>query len=166
LASGKHTALEEFINHNSDGLGNPLPQEVCERFGFAVACVNDRIPDYNQDVLMAQKEARLQRRAETQRIRRAANRQNVSITLSHLEGKHLSPHRNSTIHLTTGALITHHWTGCWHYREQSEILKIMGLTKNSDFIRNRLEYLREHNPAKFDLIESQAVVLKSKVLAI
>ena len=101
---------------------------------------------------------------ERQRINRAAKRNNVSLALPKVEGKHLSPHRNSTTYLATGALITRHWTGNWHYREQVEILRIMGLNKNADFIRDRIDYLRDHNRAMFDMIQSRAAAMKRALL--
>jgi hypothetical protein len=164
LLSGKHSDLERFVNRDSDGLGHPLPEDVCRSFGFAVACANDLIPDYNQDVLVEQREARRKRKVERQRINRAAKRNNVSLALPKVEGKHLSPHRNSTTYLATGALITRHWTGNWHYREQVEILRIMGLNKNADFIRDRIDYLRDHNRAMFDMIQSRAAAMKRALL--
>jgi len=161
LHSGKHPDLGRFVNRDSDGLGHPLPVDVCRSFGFAVACAADLIPEYNQDVLVEQQEARLRRKAERQRIRRAAIRNNVSVDLPRVGGRHLSPHRNSTTYLATGALITRHWTGNWHYREQAEILELMGLAKGPDFIRDRVAYLRDHNRAMFDMIQSRAAAMRA-----
>jgi hypothetical protein len=100
------------------------------------------------------------RRSELQRIRRAACKLGRSATGSRLQKTHLSPSRNSTIHLVTGALVTLHWTGAWHYREQSEILEAMGLAKSPDFVRDRVEYLRLRNRAMFGVIESRAIAIK------
>jgi hypothetical protein len=161
LGSRKYSALEEFVNRNSDGLGNPLPQEVYKNLGLAIACLNNRLADYPGGVLLAQKEARLKRRANKQRFRRAAIKQNVALTAPRLKPMHLSPYRNSTAHISRGALITQHWTGSWHFRELNEILGIMGLSQSDDFIRDRLRSLRAHNVPMFKLIESQAATLKT-----
>jgi hypothetical protein len=159
FTSGRHSELEEFVNHNADGLGNPLLPEVPDSLALAIACVEGRIPDYSPDVLIPRDEARRKLKARAQRRRRARLRQNVSIDTPHAAGKYVSACRNSTIYLVTAALITKHWTGRWHYREQSEILGIMGLSQNLDFIRDRLDYFRDHSPSSYDWIESLANAL-------
>jgi hypothetical protein len=161
LTSGKHSRLDRFLNRDSDGLGHPLPQDVCRHFGFAVVYTEDVIPDYNADVLARQKEARRARRTDRQRVRRAASRLGTSTGDVRLEKAHLAPHRNSTIHLATGALVTLHWTGGWHYREQAELLEIMGLAKSQDFVRDRVEYLRTRNRAMCEMLESRAIAIKN-----
>lgn len=160
LDSGRHPRLSEFVKYNSDGLGHPLPEYVCRHFGFAVACLGSAMPDYNRDVLAAQKETRRLRRTKVQRIRRAAQRQGVSAGSLRAEKSHLSPFRNSTIHIVAGALVTLHWTGGWHHRENAEMLEIMGLARSQDFVPDRIEYLRIRNRSMFEMIESQAIAMR------
>jgi hypothetical protein len=159
LTSGRHSELEEFVNHNADGLGNPLLPEVPDSLALAIACVEGRIPDYSPDVLIPRDKARRELKAQAQRRRRARLKQNISVAAPHAAGTYVSAYRNSTIYLATAALMTKHWTGRWHYREQSEILSIMGLSQNCDFIRNRVDYFRHHCPSSYDRIESQAAAL-------
>jgi hypothetical protein len=40
----------------------------------------------------------------------------------------------------------------------------MGLNKNADFIRDRIDYLRDHNRAMFDMIQSRAAAMKRALL--
>jgi hypothetical protein len=159
LASDRHSELEEFVNRNADGLGNPLLPEVPDSLALAIACVEGRIPDYSPDVLIPRDEARRKLRAQAQRQRRARIRQNVSIAIPQAAGTHVSARRNSTVYLATAALMTKHWTGRWHYREQNEILSIMGLSQNCDFIRDRVDYFRDHSPGSYHRVESQASAL-------
>jgi hypothetical protein len=55
-----------------------------------------------------------------------------------------------------------HWTGSWHYREQIEMLNIMGLSKGQDFIRDRVDYLRSNNHPLFEEISRRADRLRAK----
>jgi hypothetical protein len=159
LSSDRHSDLEEFVNHNSDGMGSPLLPEVPDSLALAIACVEGRIPDYSPDVLIPRDEARRKLRAKAQRQRRARTRRNISIAASPVAGTYISACRNSTIYLATAALMTKCWTGRWHYREQNEILSIMGLSQNDDFIRDRVDYFREHSLGSYHRIESQASAL-------
>jgi hypothetical protein len=160
LESGRHPALAEFVCHNSDGLGNPLPQEVCDSLGLAVACANGVLPEYNADVLTDRKQASREHRSARQKLRRAAKRLGMSPPILPLGAIRAAPHRNSTIHLATGAVVTRYWTGRWHYREQNDILRIMGRSQSVSFIQDRVDYLRSHNATVFGLIESRAAALE------
>jgi hypothetical protein len=159
LTSGRHSELEEFVNHNADGLGNPLLPEVPDSLALAIACLDGRIPDYSPYIRIPRDAARRKLRAEAQRRRRAEARHKISIPTRRAAGTYVSACRNSTIYLATAALMTKQWTGRWHYREQNEILSIMGLSQNSDFIRNRVDYFRRRSPGSYDRIESQAIFL-------
>jgi hypothetical protein len=159
LTSGRHSELEEFVNHNADGLGNPLLPEVPDSLALAIACVDGRIPDYSPDIRIPRDEARRRLRAQAQRRRRAEARHKISIPTPRAAGTYVSACRNSTICLATAALMTKEWTGRWHYREQNEILNIMGLFQNPDFIRNRVDYFRRRSPGAYGRIESQAILL-------
>jgi hypothetical protein len=158
--SGQHGELAAFVNRDSDGLGHPLPKDVCINLGLAVAYSNNTIPDYNEDVLIARKLNNRSLRTRQPRLRRAAKRLGDSVTAPSFAATRLAPHRNSTIHLVTGALVVRHWTGGRHYREQIEILGIMGLSKSEDFVRDRIDYLRGSNPMMFKKIESWATAMK------
>jgi len=153
----QHRALYEFVCCDSDGLGNPLPKEVCLNLGLAVAYSNDVIPEYNNDVLIARNLSNRARRARLQKLRRSARRFGVSPPASPKpESTRLARHKSSTIHLVTGALVVRHWTGSWHYRQQIEMLSIMGLSKGEDFVSDRVEFLLGTNQALFEKIESWA----------
>lgn len=155
LTSGRHSELYDFLRHDSDGLGNPLPREVCVNLGLAVVYSTDLLPDYNKDVLMEQDESTRARRARRQRLRRSARRLGVAAPVPRSSGPvRLAPRRNSTIHLVAGALLVRHSTGRWHYRQQSEMLGIMGLCKGQDFVRNRVAYLHSSNQSLFGNIQS------------
>jgi hypothetical protein len=159
--SGQHNELERFVNRDSDGLGNPLPREVSVNLGLAVVYSTDFIPEYNGDVLVARDKNARARRARAQRTRRAARRLGVPPVGFRSESKRLAPYKNSTIHLVSGALLVHHSTGSWHYREQTEMLSIMGLFRNGDFIRYRVDYLSRSNPTMFERIEAWALEVKN-----
>ena len=77
------------------------------------------------------------------------------------ESIRLAPYKASTIYFVSGALIVQHWTGGWHYREQMEILRIMGLSKSPDFIRDRVGYLQNTNQLLFGEIEVLARRVRS-----
>jgi len=150
--SGKYAELDRFVR-NSDGLGTPLPPDVCINLGLAVACSNSLLPQYNKDVLRRQKAHIRERRAEQQRLRRKAK--NLGLQRPSEQRRYLSSaqHKNSTIHIVTGALIVHEWTKRWHCREQIEILRIMGLHKGDDFIRDRIDYMQTSNARMFRNLE-------------
>ena len=57
-----------------------------------------------------------------------------------------------------------HWTGAAHHREQMEMLKIMGLHKGEDFIRDRIDYLRRKNPTTYENVQLLAAGLRSQKL--
>jgi hypothetical protein len=153
FGSQEHRELENFIRRDSDGLGNPLPSEVCVNLGLAVAYANNRIPEYNPDVLIERDVYRSSRRVRLQRSRRAAKKLGAqAVAIRSPERTRLARHRNSTIHIVSGALAVRHWTGRWHYREQVEILSLMGLSKSEDFIRDRVDHLRTSNPGTFEQI--------------
>lgn len=164
LESGNHPDLDEFVNLNSDGLGTPLAPEVCINFGLAVAYSKNVIPEYNDDILLSRHARNRERRAQQQRFRRAALRLGESMTTERCRYTHLAPHKNSNIHVVTGALFALHWTGAWHYREQMGILRIMGLYKGDDFIRDRIDYLRRNNPATYENIRLLAAGLRKQRL--
>ena len=102
------------------------------------------MPDYNRDVLAAQKETRRLRRTKVQRIRRAAQRQGVSAGSLRVK-KATSRLSGIQRFIFGGALVTLHWTGGWHHRENAEMLEIMGLARSQAFVPDRIEYLRIRN---------------------
>lgn len=160
LNSGQHRELEDFINRDSDGLGHPLPRQVCTNLGLAVTYSKDLIPDYNEDILTARKVEQRARRTRMQKMRRSAKRLGTSVVIPAPEHKRLAPFRNSTIYLVTGARMILHWTGACHYPEQLEMLDIMGLSRNPDFIRDKVDYLERKRPELFKTIESWAAEVK------
>lgn len=164
LGSGKYAELDEFVNRNSDGFGNPLPTEACTNLALAAACSKHLLPEYSHDLLSLRDKTNREQRARRQRLRRAAERLGESITKERCRYTHLAPHRNSTVHLVTGALIVRHWTGAAHHREQMEMLKIMGLHKGEDFIRDRIDYLRRKNPTTYENVQLLAAGLRSQKL--
>lgn len=160
--SGQHRELENFINRDSDGLGNPLPREAFIQHALAVAYSNNLIPEYNGDVLTDRDTCSRERRSRLQRSRRTAKRLGVSMPATPPVSLRLEPHRNSTIHVVKGALAVLQWTGSWHYREQMELLNVMGLHKSEDYIRDRVRYLQRANPTKFKEIELWAPSIKDR----
>lgn len=162
LDSPQYRDLDYFINQNSDGLGHPLPEEVCVNLGLAVAYSHNSITEYNRDVLIARSINKREQRRRQQKVRRAARKLGLEVPTRSCPSQRLAPHKNSTIHITTGALVVQHWTGRWHYREQMEILRIMGLHKSPDFVSDRINYLRDINPIVFKQIESYAISLSKR----
>ena len=164
FASEQHRELYDFVCCDSDGLGHPLPKEACLNLGLAVAYSNDVLPEYNEDVLIARDVNNRLRRARLQKRRRSAKRLGIVATRPPTpEATRLAPHRSSTIHIVTGALVVLHWTGSWHYRQQLEMLNIMGLSKSQDFVRDKVDYLRGSNQEVFEKIESWARDLRNDV---
>jgi hypothetical protein len=162
LESRQHRELNNFINCNSDGLGHPLPRDVCINFGLAIAYSNGVIPEYNRDILIAQDLNKLEKRRQRQKLRRAAKKFGLSVPALPCQSTRLARHRNSTVHVATGALVVRQWTGRWHYPEQMEILQIMGLYRSDDFIRDRVDYLRKTNPIMFEKIKSWTTAMKKR----
>ncbi len=161
FTSGHHGELYDFVYRDSDGLGNPLPDEVCLNLGLAVAYSNGVIPELNRDVVIARDIRRRERRVKLQKRRRSARRLGILATTPSLpDSIRLAPYRSSTVHLVAGALVVRRWTGNWHYRQQIEILDIMGLSKGQDFIRDRVDFLQGKNRALFESIESWATAIK------
>lgn len=160
LASDQHSELYDFVYCDSDGLGNPLPEEVCLNLGLAVAYSSGVIPEHNKDVLIAREMGRRERRKALQKRRRSASRLGISATPPPIRGSiRLAPHKCSTIHLVAGALVVRHWTGSWHYRQQIGILDVMGLSKGQDFVRDQLGFLRDSNQALFEDMDSWATAI-------
>jgi hypothetical protein len=52
LDSEEYSELCKFVCHDSDGLGNPLPKEVCDNLGLAVIYLNHSIPDQDKTALL------------------------------------------------------------------------------------------------------------------
>lgn len=158
LDSGRHERLAEFVRINSDGLGNPLPEQALSNLSLAVVYSNEIIPEYNNDVIEARETANRARRRDTQRFRRAAKRLGIETApnVRSPQSSRLARHKNSTVHLVTGALVVRCWTGSWHYRQQLEMLGIMGLLKGPDFVRDRVDYLERSNKVLFDELSSWA----------
>jgi len=163
FASAHHRELFDFVCRDSDGLGNPLPGEACLNLGLAVAYWSDTLPEYNKDVVIARDLDRRARRAHLQRLHRSARRLGLSLRVPRMRKSTTLPsHRNSTIHLVTGALVIKHFTGCWHYRQQTEMLNLMGLSRGQDFVRDRVDFLRGANTILFESIESWARAIKER----
>jgi hypothetical protein len=159
--SGRDEQLETFVKYNSDGLGNALPTDVVINLALGVAYEKNLLPQFKEEMLTAHKNRTRKRRTERQKVRRAAKRLGLSVPppLQH-SYVHLAPHRNSTIHIATGALLVRQWTKSWHYREQTQMLKIMGLYRSEDFVRNKLDYLQNSNPhlyAKLDFLATSVL---------
>jgi hypothetical protein len=164
FGSRENHDLHNFVRHDSDGLGHPLPEDVCVNLGVAVAHLKSVVPEYGEDVVIARDMRSRQRRTRTQNVRRAARRLGILVSPpSGVRVPQLAPHRQSTIRLVTGALVVRNWTGTWHYRELTEMLAIMGIFKNIDFIRDRVEYLRRSNPSTFTRIQSFASAIRKAV---
>jgi hypothetical protein len=151
--SGKHDGLDEFVNRNSDGLGTPLPCDVCIHLALAVACASGFSPEYGADILSSRQTHAREQRAHQQRLRRAAKKLGAAMPDRRKHNRQIASHKNSTIHIVTGALVVRDWTNSWHYREQLEMLSIMGLHKGEDFIRDRLDYVRTRNGRLFRNLE-------------
>jgi hypothetical protein len=161
--SGEHREIERFVCHDADGLGNPLPREACINLSLGVAYTKDIIPEYSRDLVIASDIVKRERRRQAQKRRRAAKKLGVAIGRdAPADSTRLAPYRASTIHFVSGALIVQHWTGGWHYREQMEILRIMGLSKGQDFIRDKVSYLQDKNQSLFDAIEGLARRVRSR----
>ena len=160
--SGKYSKLEEFVHRDSDGLGTPLPPEVCINLALAAAHSKDRLPEYSSDILQLRDLHNRERRAQRQRLRRAAERLGESIAAERCRHTHLAPHKNSTVHVVKGALFVRHWTGACHHREQIKILELMGFYRGEDFIRDRIDYLRRSDPAMFESIDLLAAGLRKR----
>jgi hypothetical protein len=161
LDSEEYSELCKFVCHDSDGLGNPLPKEVCDNLGLAVIYLNHSIPDQDKAALLFSQRRRRISRNQKQRLRRAIERHGTAARSCHAPDPfRLEPHKRSTIHLVTGALAVRHWTGQWHYRQQIEMLKVMGLFRGDDFIRDRVDYLRTSNPKVFERIALSAAGLR------
>jgi hypothetical protein len=162
LDSEEYSELKRFVRHNSDGLGNPLPNEVCDNLGLAVVYLSDSLPDHDKAALLDSRWRRLSSRNERQRFRRAVKRQSaVAVSLARAGPIRLEPFKRSTVHLVTGALTLQCWTGSWHYQQQMEILRIMGFYRADDFIRDRVDYLRRSNQGLFERVAAYARALKS-----
>jgi hypothetical protein len=161
--SGQEQELRYFVRCDSDGLGHPLPKEAPINLALAAAYLSDLAPEYDEETLHARDESVLSRRSRMQGLRRAAKRLHVPRPEQPpFRAVRMATQRNSTIHLARGALVIFHWTRRWHYREQSEMLKIMGVYKGEDFVRDRVDYLRENNANLFQTIESWALQLKNQ----
>jgi hypothetical protein len=164
LNSGKHCELEHFVCRDSDGLGHPLPREAYTNMGLGVLYSKNVIPEYNGDIVLAHRAAARARRARAQRLRRSRQRLGIpSAASTSSESSRLAPYKNSTVHLVSGALVVLHWTGNWHYKEQTEMLGIMGLSKSQDFVRDRVDYLQASNPALFQAIDSWASRIRKRL---
>jgi len=162
LSSERYSELARFVRCDSDGMGNPLPNAVCDNLGLAVVYLNHSIPDDDKSTLLLLRRQRRMSRNEAQRRRRAAARCGVTAVIRPTaEPFRREPHKRSTIHLVTGALVVRRWTGRWHYRQQMEILRVMGFFRGDDFIRDRVDYLRRSNPKVFEKIESFALPPKT-----
>lgn len=123
----------------------------------------DGVPECREDVVRTVALQKRRHKNVLQMRRRAAKRLGIGVGLfSSAQASNLAPHRISTIHVVTAALAAWHWTGQRHYPEQTDLLQIMGVFKGTDFVRDRVDYLRKNNPDTFDRIQQWATALRRR----
>jgi hypothetical protein len=156
LAMPSLTALREFIKRDGDGFGNPLPREVPADFALAALCLSGRIEDVHFSARLEQRNTQLQRRAARQREARACRRLGLEITATRARYTRVDLYKRSTVLIASGALITCAFSGSPHYAQQSELLRLIGIHRQEDYVRDRLNALQNTRPQLYDILLGRA----------
>jgi hypothetical protein len=168
LAMPSQTFLREFVEKNADGFGNPLPQEVPANFALAALCINGSIEDIPHSAKLEQKEAQGLRRAARQREARACRRLRLQIIATRGAYHRVDLYKRSTLLIASGALLTRAFSGSAHYSEQIELLRLIGVYRQEDFVRDRLDALRDARPEIYGLLAQRAedVIARRSITAV
>jgi hypothetical protein len=156
LAMPSQAALREFIMRDSDGFGNPLPREVPADFALAALCLSDSIEDIPLSARIEQRCTQLQRRAARQREARACHRLGLKINATRARYNRVNLYKRSTVLIASGALVTRVFSGSPHYAQQSELLRLIGIHKQEDYVRDRLDALQDMRPQLYNLLLHRA----------
>lgn len=156
LATPSHATLREFIKRDGDGFGNPLPREVPADFALAALCLSGRIEDIPFSARLEQRDTQLQRRAARQREARACRKLGMSITATRARYNRVDLYKRSTVLIASGALVTCAFSGSPHYAQQSELLRLIGIYKQEDYVRDRLNALENTRPHLYSLLLRRA----------
>jgi hypothetical protein len=156
LATPSHAILREFVKTDGDGLGNPLPREVPADFALAALCLNGRIDDVPFAAKLEQRNIQLKRRADRQREARACRALGLRITATRARYNRVDLYKRSTALIASGALVTRIFSGSPHYAQQSELLRLVGIHKQEDYVRDRLNSLEITRPQLYNLLLHRA----------
>lgn len=156
LALPSQEALREFIKSDGDGFGNPLPKEVPADFALAALCLTGRIENIPFSARFEQENAQRQRRTARQREARACHRLGLNITATRARYNRVGLYKRSTVLIASGALITCAFSGSPHYAQQSELLRLIGIHKQEDYVRDRLSALENARPQLYNLLLKRA----------
>jgi hypothetical protein len=162
LAMPSHATLREFIRMDGDGFGHPLPREVPADFALAGLCLSGRIEDIPISARLDQKTAQVQRRAARQREARACRRFGLTITATRAPYNRVDLYKRSTVLIASGALVTRVFSGSPHYAQQSELLRLIGIHKQEDYVRNRLNALESARPQLYSFLLQRAEIIAKR----
>jgi len=156
LAMPSQATLREFIKSNGDGLGNPLPREVPADFALAALCLSGHVEDVPPSARIDQKAAQLQRRATRQREARACHRLGLAVAATRAPYHRVDLYKRSTALIASGALVTRIFSGSPHYSQQIELLRLLGIHRQEDYVRDRLDALENARPQLYNVLLHRA----------
>ena len=163
LAMPSQAALREFVKRDGDGFGNPLPEEVPTDFALAALCLRGCIEDIPFSARVQQENAQRERRVARQREARACRKLGLEITAIRAPYNRVDLYKRSTVLIASGALVTRAFSGRPHYAQQSELLRLIGIHKQEDFVRDRLNALENARPALFNFLLHRAQDIAQRV---
>jgi hypothetical protein len=151
-----HATLREFVKTDGDGLGNPLPREVTADFALAALCISGHIDDVPFVARLEQRNMQLRQRAVRQREARACRALGLRISATRARYNRVDLYKRSTVLIAGGALVTRIFAGSPHYAQQSELLRLIGIHKQEDYVRDRLSALANTRPELYNLLLHRA----------
>jgi hypothetical protein len=156
LALPTYRALSTFIRKDADGFGNPLPEEVSTTFAMAALCLDGRIEDIPTAARLEQKDSQRRTRAARQREARTCQKLGLRVVATRNPYHRVDFYKRSTSLIASGALITRAFTGAAHYGEQVELLGLVGVHKQEDFVRDRMSALQRARPDTYRALLQRA----------
>jgi hypothetical protein len=99
----------------------------------------------------------LQRRAARQRQARACRRLGLTVTATRDRYHRVDLYKRSTVLIAGGALLTRIFSGSPHYVHQVELLRLLGIHKQEDFVRDRLDALERARSQLYNFLLPRAV---------
>jgi hypothetical protein len=156
LAMPSQALLRTFVKKDGDGFGHPLPRQVSVDFALAALCLSGHIDNIPLSARQEQKAAQRRQRADRQREARACRKFGLFVTPTRASYNRVDLYKRSTVLISSGALIVCAFSGSPHYSQQSSLLRLIGIHKQEDYVRNRLNALKSARPQLYDLLLHRA----------
>jgi hypothetical protein len=163
LDDPRHIQLHNFVTQDADGFGNKLPEEVPANLALASLCLSGKIEDIPHSAKLEQRETQRRIRAAKQREARACQRLGLRVVATRNAYHRVDLYKRSTALIAEAALLTRAFAGSPHYGEQHQLLRLVGVHRQEDFIRDRLNALRNTRPSIYAFLCQRAEDITKRI---